>query len=104
MNPVSRLPGAFEHHWNWQLHAACRTLDSSLFFHPSGERGRAHDGRERAAKQVCAGCPVREACLAHALHVKERYGVWGGLTEDERQELAGPARRAPRRRRMPVGR
>lgn len=96
MTVVSRLPGAFEHRWNWQLRAACRTLDSSIFFHPPGERGRAHDGRERRAKRVCASCPVREACLAHALRAHERYGVWGGLTEDERLDLVGEDRGRPR--------
>ncbi|MGO4753645.1 WhiB family transcriptional regulator, partial [Streptomyces sp. 2MCAF27] len=31
-------------------------------------------------------------CAAHALAVREPYGVWGGLTEDEREELMGRAR------------
>jgi WhiB family redox-sensing transcriptional regulator len=91
MASISRLPGAFQHHWNWQLHAACRGVDTSLFFHPFGERGRAHDSREKAAKRICARCPVREACLGHALRVREPYGVWGGLAEDERTGLLGPA-------------
>ncbi len=37
-------------------------------------------------------CPVRAQCAAHALAVREPYGVWGGLTEDEREELMGRAR------------
>lgn len=37
-------------------------------------------------------CPVRAECAAHALAVREPYGVWGGLTEDEREELMGRAR------------
>ncbi|MFI6447215.1 WhiB family transcriptional regulator [Kitasatospora sp. NPDC050543] len=90
MTKISRLPGAFDHYWEWQLHAACRGLDSGLFFHPAGERGRAHDEREMAAKEVCRGCPVREECLRHALRTREPYGVWGGLSEDERRALLGP--------------
>ena len=39
-------------------------------------------------------CPVRAECAAHALAVREPYGVWGGLTEDEREELMGRARRS----------
>jgi WhiB family redox-sensing transcriptional regulator len=35
---------------------------------------------------------VRAECAAHALAVREPYGVWGGLTEDEREELMGRAR------------
>lgn len=30
------------------------------------------------AKQLCADCPVREACLAAALEREEACGVWGG--------------------------
>ncbi len=77
---------------DWQLLAACRGVDSSLFFHPEGERGAARSARENSAKEVCMRCPVRAECAAHALAVREPYGVWGGLTEDEREELMGRAR------------
>jgi WhiB family redox-sensing transcriptional regulator len=30
------------------------------------------------AKELCAGCPVRTACLAGALQRGEPWGVWGG--------------------------
>lgn len=30
------------------------------------------------AKQLCAACPVRDACLAGALERGEPWGVWGG--------------------------
>lgn len=44
------------------------------------------------AKAVCRGCPVRSECLAYALAARERAGVWGGLTPDERAEqLRGAA-------------
>lgn len=36
------------------------------------------------AKHVCAGCPVRARCLAHALAHREHHGIWGGLTPPER--------------------
>jgi WhiB family redox-sensing transcriptional regulator len=36
------------------------------------------------AKAVCESCPVRAECLNHAVRAGERYGVWGGLTSDER--------------------
>lgn len=38
----------------------------------------------RAAKRICEACPVRQQCLEHALRVGERWGIWGGLTTDER--------------------
>nr|WP_308416933.1 WhiB family transcriptional regulator [Streptomyces sp. AJS327] len=92
MADFSRLPGPNADLWDWQLLAACRGVDSSLFFHPEGERGAARSARETSAKEVCMRCPVRSECAAHALAVREPYGVWGGLTEDEREELMGRAR------------
>ena len=88
MADFSRLPGPNADLWDWQLLAACRGVDSSLFFHPEGERGAARSARENSAKEVCMRCPVRAECAAHALAVREPYGVWGGLTEDEREEQA----------------
>ncbi|MEV7174880.1 WhiB family transcriptional regulator [Streptomyces sp. NPDC093224] len=54
----------------------------------AGARTRGEDRAERdqAAKEVCALCPVRAECLRHALSVQEPYGVWGGLSEEERRE------------------
>ncbi|WP_371494104.1 WhiB family transcriptional regulator [Kitasatospora sp. NBC_00374] len=92
MTDISRLPGPFELYWGWQADAACRELDSALFFHPPGERGGPHDRRDAAAKRVCARCPVRAQCLDYALAAREPYGVWGGLSEDERRVLLGPVR------------
>lgn len=89
MADVSRLPGPNADLWDWQLHGACRGKDSALFFHPEGERGAARAARETSAKAVCAACPVVKACAEHALRVREPYGVWGGMTEDEREALLG---------------
>jgi WhiB family redox-sensing transcriptional regulator len=44
------------------------------------------------AKAVCAGCPVRSACLVFALE-RDLEGVWGGTTEDERRALRAADRR-----------
>ena len=43
--------------------------------------------RERRAKSICAACPVRQRCLEYAIAADERYGIWGGLTKDERRML-----------------
>lgn len=37
-----------------------------------------------ACKQVCAGCPMRDRCLEHAIDWPEKWGIWGGTTPDER--------------------
>ncbi|MEP7333286.1 MAG: WhiB family transcriptional regulator, partial [Terracoccus sp.] len=39
------------------------------------------------AKSVCDACPVMAQCRRHALEVREPYGVWGGLTEADREQL-----------------
>ena len=78
--------------WGWQDDAACREEDLILFFGPDGERQPEREIRERKAKAVCAECPVRTECLNYALSRPEKYGVWGGLNEEERA--------AERRRRM----
>lgn len=72
--------------WDWQLHGLCRGYDSSVFFHPEGERGRARISREKNAKQVCGRCPVLEQCRTHALESNEPYGVWGGMSAHDRAD------------------
>lgn len=94
-----RLPGPGLHYWEWQLRAACRGMDSSLFFPSPDERNTARARRTAKAKAVCRDCPAIMECRAHALRVHEPYGIWGGLSEDEREEvLAMLATRSPGRR------
>jgi len=73
---------------DWRHAAACLSADPELFF-PVSSSGRSREQEERA-KAVCRTCIVRRQCLQYALAAKMAYGVWGGMTEDER-------RRAPRR-------
>ncbi|MBW0100871.1 WhiB family transcriptional regulator [Pseudonocardia sp. KRD291] len=87
MADVRRLPTPVTRIWDWQLRAACRDVDSTVFFHPPDERGPAAVARDAEAKTVCAACPVIEDCRRHALTVQEPYGVWGGLTSGERHAL-----------------
>jgi WhiB family transcriptional regulator, redox-sensing transcriptional regulator len=87
MSTVRRLPGPLAGSWDWQRSGACRGRGTTQFFHPDGERGSSRARREEAAKRVCRTCPVRAECAAHALTVREPYGVWGGFTETERLHL-----------------
>ncbi|MDO5721537.1 MAG: WhiB family transcriptional regulator [Actinomycetaceae bacterium] len=87
MADVSRLPGPVLDRWDWQYDGACRNLDTELFFHPEGERGSTRRRRAAAAKAICQTCPVLNECREHALRVHEPYGVWGGMTEEERREI-----------------
>lgn len=38
----------------------------------------------KRAKDICGGCPVRLECLKVALDGNEAFGIFGGLTPDER--------------------
>ena len=69
----------------WQEQAVCRDLDPELFFHPDGERGPSRRNRIATAKAICATCPVRQQCAEYALAAREPYGIWGGLSEDDRE-------------------
>ncbi|MFB7776185.1 WhiB family transcriptional regulator [Streptomyces bauhiniae] len=71
--------------WEWQMRAMCRGMDSTVFFTPLGERGRARKRREEAARAICRSCPVSTACGSFAVASGQRYGVWGGRTEAERR-------------------
>jgi WhiB family redox-sensing transcriptional regulator len=96
MADISRLPGPVADIWDWQLQGACRSVavdQADVFFHPEGERGPARSNRERAAKAVCATCPVLRQCAEHALAVREPYGVWGGMSEEDREAVYAGRRR-----------
>lgn len=74
----------------WRDHALCRGVDPGIF-HPLDEE---EDERaSAAAKAMCAECPVREVCLEHAIAVREKHGVWGGLSARERRRLIRRRRR-----------
>lgn len=74
-----------EEFWAWQQEAKCVGVDTEKFFLPYAVRGSDKQRLNAEAKAVCAGCPVVEQCLTHALSVPEEYGVWGGLTPEERK-------------------
>jgi WhiB family transcriptional regulator, redox-sensing transcriptional regulator len=91
---LPRLPlSPVAEEWSWQLSARCRGEDLAIFFHPENERGHARQHRLRRAKAICAQCPVAAPCRDHALRFQEPFGVWGGLSEDERFELLRPTKR-----------
>jgi WhiB family transcriptional regulator, redox-sensing transcriptional regulator len=80
---------------SWMAEAKC-VGRSDLFFPTWRERPGRRRRREAKARELCASCPVLEACRAHAREHRE-YGIWGGETEEER--LLGVASSAP----APVG-
>ena len=80
----NRAPDTLPNQLAWATRAACQGKDLALFF-SDAER------KVKEAKAICAACPVRTACLDEALRAEATTtgaGVFGGLTSDERTELA----------------
>jgi len=73
--------------WAWQEKANCREVESDVFFLDLLVRGKEKREKEKKAKKVCKGCPVIDKCLSHALSIPEFFGVWGGMTADERNKI-----------------
>ena len=80
--------------FNWRTKAACRDKDPELFF-PVGNTGLSYQQIEEA-KSVCRSCKVSDSCLRCALEPNHDYGIWGGLSEEERRSLKRRAMRARR--------
>jgi WhiB family redox-sensing transcriptional regulator len=80
---TQRLGGA------WQARAACRGPQAAVFFPPThAERKEDKAAREARAKEICATCTVKGACLEYAIRIREPHGIWGGLNEVERKQLS----------------
>lgn len=75
---------------SWRDQAACKGIDTELFYPVS--QGTVGQAQVEEAKAFCRRCVVREACLAAALERREP-GVWGGTSEDERDEIRRRFRR-----------
>lgn len=78
---VSSSPISLPEPPEWRDRAACRGLDTNLWFPDDTPRS------SWAAKQICKGCEVRLECLQAALDTPRTYGIWGGLSERQRQDL-----------------
>lgn len=68
----------------WMAHRACTDEDADLF-HPAGEEFP--PGAAEPAKAICRRCPVRARCLAFGVAAGDRWGVYGGLTYQERKYI-----------------
>jgi len=73
----------------WFEKALCKGLPKYIFYGTYSERPQRKAQREKAAKAICAKCPVILQCREYAANNPE-YGVWGGETEEERYEKGFP--------------
>jgi WhiB family redox-sensing transcriptional regulator len=70
---------------DWMRGAACKGQPDAVFF-PDYENDDEQPDYS-PARQICAGCPVRAQCLAYALELNIRHGMFAGLTPAERANL-----------------
>ncbi len=87
----------------WQHQAACRDVDTNVFF-PVGTVGMTeYDAAVREAKRVCAWCPVKQECLDYAIRelgvgsANDDLGIYGGMTFAERRSFVRKRRGNARR-------
>jgi WhiB family redox-sensing transcriptional regulator len=83
---------------SWRGRASCLGVDPDLFF-PDGEASRVVRAQVARARAVCAACPVLAECREFELTppssggLRNDFGVFAGMTADERRTELG-ARRA----------
>ena len=88
----------------WREHAACVGSGVDFFPQPPSKDGvhghRSADPEYRrkvnVAKAVCNGCPVKQECLDTAMESTwfRDFGIRGGLTASEREQLRRKKKRA----------
>lgn len=73
----------------------CAGRDLNVWFPNADKSGSRADFIEKfkkllsdtkIAKQICSECKIKTPCLSYALY-HENHGIWGGLTERERQTM-----------------
>ncbi|WP_313673314.1 WhiB family transcriptional regulator [Mycolicibacterium sp.] len=79
------------HNQGWRARAACAGRSPNLWF----PEGAGNSAATQEAVAICRSCPVRTQCAEYALAQPENFGIWGGLTQDDRKNLtlARPRRR-----------
>ncbi len=66
----------------WVNDAACASHPTEVFFVDVGKSANIP-----IAKAICRDCPVTWDCLEYALRQNEAFGIWGGTTPSERNNI-----------------
>ena len=74
---------------NWE-EAACYGAPTNLFYKVEENRKMNEWIDVGILRSICGSCPIYKHCLAYALR-HEDYGVWGGMTTNERNAFNGKA-------------
>lgn len=74
---------------DWREHTACSSLPKEVFFDYNSNNLTLVNKREykELALSTCASCPVRSECYEFSICNNEPYGIWAGLTPDQRKPL-----------------
>ena len=72
---------------NWDK-ANCKGAPTNLFYMVEENRKHSTWIDVGILRTICGGCPIQKKCLAYALE-HEIYGVWGGMTTQERNAFNG---------------
>jgi WhiB family redox-sensing transcriptional regulator len=67
----------------WQHRAACAGDNPEKWFSLTTTFNPDYED----AVEICSWCPVRIECLKTALTDKIEFGIWGGLTPEQRKRL-----------------
>lgn len=70
---------------SWIKDAACRGMDTNLFFPERGDMTSL-----KLVKEVCSECPVSSQCREYG--EMERFGFWGGVGTRKRASERGSKR------------
>lgn len=73
----------------------CQTSDPEAFF-PEVGQNFATTLEQRWAVEICNRCPVKTECGEYAIAANEQWGLWGGLTPRERQQIRNKGRGRPK--------
>ena len=66
----------------WRDQANCKGTDGEAFF-AEGQGGQVSS----AVLNVCAACPVAQACLDYAIANREQFGIWAGTSPLQRRRM-----------------
>ena len=71
--------------------AECKRLEiyTDLFYDIEEERSVNAYDHINAVRAICVSCPIWKDCLAYAFQ-NENYGMWGGMTSQERASIDEP--------------
>lgn len=67
--------------------AACNGMDLELFYEGLSPDKRRTDNPNPLALAACKRCPVTEDCLKYAIDNGDEWGIWGGKTPYQRENI-----------------